>query len=191
MNKNVSINTITILSLVGLSVLTLLVYYPGLHGPFLLDDYINLQDIGKNGGLDSFENWWQFVTSGESGPLGRPLSLASFTLNTLEWPAAPFPFKATNLVLHIINGFLVFFLTTKILYLLGYTDSRKKILLSVAVTAYWLIMPVQTTSVLYVVQRMTILSATFTLMGLFFYTRMLQTTQLDGFVPYSTPQSYS
>ena len=42
--------------------------------------------------------------------LGRPVSLMSFTLDGQNWPTDPYPFRITNLLLHLANGLLIFLL---------------------------------------------------------------------------------
>ena len=69
--------------------ITILCYWPSLGGPFVFDDIPNLEIMGDRGGLTSFENYAEFIMSAQSGPLGRPLSLASFTLDLDNFPKPP------------------------------------------------------------------------------------------------------
>lgn len=160
-------------------VLAFIVYQPGLSGPFLLDDYINLEALGRNGGIHSLGNWWQFITSGEAGPLGRPLALVSFTLNAQDWPSDPLAFKVSNLLLHLLNGVLVSLLSFMCTEQLGYTSGRQ-VMLALGIGAFWLVTPIQVTSALYVVQGMTILSTTFTLIGLILYLQSISKLENDS-----------
>ena len=66
-------------SLIGVLVLSYFLLSPGLHGGFLLDDYYNLGGLAN---IDSVgdDGIWQFIFSGISSYLGRPLSLASFAI---------------------------------------------------------------------------------------------------------------
>src|SRR5580765_379939 len=84
--------------------LCLCVYWPGLSGGFLFDDDPNLSPLGSYGGVRDWETFKSFVTTGFAGPLGRPIALASFVLDATTWPAAPYPFKLTNLWIHLLTG---------------------------------------------------------------------------------------
>jgi len=151
-------------------------YWPGLTGPFLFDDRWNLAPLGTGGGIASFGDWLRFVFGGGAGPLGRPVSLASFTLNAQDWPADPWPFKLTNLLIHISNALLLYVLTRKLLQLSRFSYASA---LSGAVALLWALHPLHTSTVLYVVQRMTQLSLLFTLLGLilFVHGRILATSR--------------
>lgn len=54
--------------------LTVLIYQPGLSGPFLFDDFPNLEKIGALGPIESWELFKAYLSSGFSGPTGRPIS---------------------------------------------------------------------------------------------------------------------
>jgi hypothetical protein len=156
-----------------------LVYQRGLSGPFLFDDGPN---IVRNGQLaiqdftpDSLK---RAAFSGSSGPLKRPISMMSFAVNLYTTGLDPYYFKLTNLCIHLFNGLGIFVLTS---LLLNFYRQRFQPELSaahaqwisVAVAAAWLVHPLNLTSVLYAVQRMTSLSALFSIWGLalFFWGR--------------------
>ena len=149
--------------------LTVACYWPSLGGPFLFDDIPNLEIIGDRGGLNSVENYAEFIMSGQSGPLGRPLSLASFTLDGQNWPSDPRPFRITNLVLHLINGLLVFLLS-RLIFASSFTRETAEKLALVCMTL-WLLHPLLVSTTAYIIQRMTQLSSLFTLLGLLSYLR--------------------
>jgi len=83
-----------------------------------------------------------------------------------SWPE-PRDFKFVNLLIHLINGFLLALCCV----LIGRQWRLPTIpLIATAVISFiWLAHPIQVSTVLYVVQRMTLLSATFTLLALLFY----------------------
>ena len=157
-----------------------LVYLPGISGPYIFDDFTNLlyNSYIKIHTLN-FDELYNAAFSLESGPLQRPISMLSFALNhyfagSMKDPA---PFKWTNLGIHVVNGWLLFWMM-RIVY--GRLAQLKQIQvlrknsslitpLAFATAALWVIHPIQITSVLYVVQRMTELSALFTLLGLIAY----------------------
>lgn len=168
--------------LLAMLLLCAAVYLPGLAGPWLFDDYTNIinNSFVHVSSLDgsSLQN---AAFSVESGPLRRPISLASFALNYYFTGGLnnSLPFKITNLVIHLLNSLLVFWLASLIfrhtrapvkLPAIGEQQARSAVYVLAACTALiWSIHPLQLTSVLYVVQRMTELAATFTVLGMICY----------------------
>lgn len=157
-----------ILALFLLFIFCIIIYAPGLNGNFLFDDWANLPAIGHYGPVNNLETFILYITSGISGPTGRPVSLLSFLIDTNNWPADPWDFKRTNLIIHLINGLLVYFLNKKTLLFLNYNQNLS-FKIALFATAIWLIHPFLVSTVLYPVQRMTLLSATFTMSGLLTY----------------------
>lgn len=157
--------------------LAFLAYFPGTSGYFTFDDTINIVDNPgiKIHSLD-FQTLKQVALSGDAGMLGRPLSVLSFALNYYFDGLNPFDFKLTNIVIHLLNGICVYVLTLLILEtcrrrdMVGVSQTYAR-WISLAVAAAWLLHPLNLTGVLYVVQRMTSLSALFTLLGLISYLR--------------------
>jgi len=147
--------------------LTVVCYWPSLSGPFLFDDIPNLELIGERGGLTSVDNYLEFILSAQSGPLGRPLSLASFTLNGQAWPTDPRPFRVMNLTIHLLNGLLVFLLARLIFSTLYKRELAEN--LALFCLTLWLLHPLLVSTTAYIIQRMTQLSSLFTLAGLLSY----------------------
>lgn len=141
-------------------------YWQGLKGPFLLDDFQTLQPAQMD--TFSFEKLLEICTTNTSGPLGRPLSLLTFALNDLAFGHAPFSFKLINLALHLLTAFVMGLFVYLLLGFLKNSVSRK-LSFSFCIAFLWLIHPLQISTVLYVVQRMTILSQLFVLTALIFY----------------------
>ena len=146
-------------SLAGTLLLTLWAFWPGLTGPFLFDDFPNLSPLGLFGGVHDTTSALRFIFGGNAGPLGRPISLASFLIDDHTWPTDPWPFKYTNLLLHALSGvFLFCFLRQIRLPHFGETARNG---VALATTGWWLLHPIQAAPIFLVVQRMTILSAMF------------------------------
>jgi len=101
--------------LAALLAVTWWVYHAGLSGDFLFDDFGNLPAIGATGPVDNWATFWRYITSGTADITGRPLTLLTFLIDARNWPASPYPFKVTNLILHLINGMLL----TWVLWKLG------------------------------------------------------------------------
>ena len=158
-----------------------LAYRPGLHGPFIFDDGLNIVSNQHLRLHDlSPESLTEAAFSIPNGLFRRPLSMLSFAFNfyvdrdtIAPFPSA-FPFKITNLAIHLLNGIAIFILTRLLVAL--YRERRQPALpstypewLALAVSAAWLLHPLNLTGVLYVVQRMASLAALFTFIGLIFY----------------------
>jgi protein O-mannosyl-transferase len=147
--------------------LTWIAYRPGLTGPFLFDDYANLPTLGEGGPVNNAASFARYITSGAADPTGRPVALATFLFDAHDWPADPYPFKRTNLIVHLLNGTLLFLLLRRLgQYLEHENGSVRTDLAALIATACWLLHPLFVSTTLYVVQREAMLSATFTLLGL-------------------------
>jgi hypothetical protein len=140
-------------------------YFPGLSGPFVFDDLDSIEALGKLGGVRDWDTFRAFVFGGSAGPTGRPLALLSFLIDGQNWPTDAWPFKRTNLIIHLINGALLGVFISQVLRLLDFkqTDVRWIAWLS---TAAWLLHPFLVSTTLYVVQRMAQLSTMFIFAGL-------------------------
>jgi hypothetical protein len=172
-------------ALVGVLFLTALIYWPGLAGSFLFDDYPNLEKLGTRGPIESFELLRQYVTSGFSGPTGRPLSLLSFLIDANNWPTDPWPFKRTNVVIHLIVGVVLFATTHKLFVSIG-RSARDASWIALLATSLWLVNPFLVSTTLYAVQRMTQLAALFALGGIWFYLRGRELLAIDPRRGYAT-----
>ena len=139
-------------------------YIPGLDGPMLLDDFVNLRPLERLE-LDS-DFSADIIAGNRSGLTGRPISMASFTLERLYFDHGPYGQKVVGLVLHLVNATLVFLLSLRLFVLASLPRPQWPALI---VASLWLSMPLLLSTTLYVVQRMTILSTLFTLLALLSY----------------------
>ena len=155
--------------------LTLAAYKPGLSGDYMFDD---MQNLLVNARLNietlDFDSLQSASLSAGSGIFRRPVSMLSFALNRYYTGIDPFYHKVVNLLIHLLTGTALLLLTRKILQV---NRQQNAPAFSPAVDAWlpvlacgvWLLHPLNLTSVLYIVQRMTSLSALFTVCGLYFY----------------------
>lgn len=157
--------------LAGLPILlmvALAAYWPGLRGGFLFDDFINLPPLGQTGPVDNWAAFWRYITSGNADLFGRPLSLLSFLLDAHNWPADPGPFKRTSLIIHLLNGVLLYALLAKLGQVLhaDHVDLTRRHAAALMGSALWLLHPLLVSTTLYIVQREAMLPATCVLAGL-------------------------
>ncbi len=149
----------------SLATLAWFVYRPGLSGGYLFDDTVNLDALGAMGPIHDWSSFLRYISSGVADPTGRPLTLLSFLLDANNWPASPYSFKRTNVLLHIANGLLLW----KLLLLMGRRlaiSERESSRAALIATACWLLHPLLVSTTLYVVQREAMLPLTFVLLGL-------------------------
>lgn len=111
------------------------------------------------------------ATAVPQGPLGRPLAFITFALNHYFTGINPYYFKLTNLVIHLVVAWLLFLLAIRLLSNQPGTPllSRRQAWVALFAFAIWALHPLNLTSVLYVVQRMTSLASLFTVAGLLGY----------------------
>lgn len=110
-------------SLIVLLALAWRAYHPGLSGAFLFDDLGSLPKLGDTGPVDHWATFWRYITSGSADPTGRPLALLSFLIDAHDWPANPYPFKLTNVILHLLNGALLAWVLWKLGRVLPASDT--------------------------------------------------------------------
>jgi hypothetical protein len=130
-------------------------FAPGLQGPFVLDDHVNLAPVWR--WLMGQQDFWSTAFDNRSGPGGRPLAYLSFMANASVGADATFGYKAVNLFLHLANTALVAMLVQRLLALAGKRAWPPHA--AVAIAALWAVHPMQASTVLYVVQRMALLGA--------------------------------
>ncbi|WP_440998174.1 hypothetical protein [Arhodomonas sp. SL1] len=152
-----------------LGLLVLLAYRPGLQGPFLFDDFASLSTLGATGEIDTLAELRRYLASGTAGPTGRPFALLSFLIDDYSWPSNPYSFKRTNLLLHLLNGVFLFSIVRLLLHSQSPTHTTRPVLIPGFVTCFWLFHPLLVSTVLYPVQRMTILATLFVLVGILIY----------------------
>ncbi|SDK54670.1 hypothetical protein SAMN05216189_10426 [Pseudomonas delhiensis] len=153
-------------------------YSPGLWGDFEFDD---LGNIVENQALYvsslSIEQLRSAAFSGDAGPTGRPVTLLTFALNIFFFGIQPFYFKLVNLLIHLANVALVAVFSSLLLRRVYKLNPSISLFAGLAVAAMWGAHPLNLTSVLYIVQRMTSLSALFGFVALGLYAWLRQDTQ--------------
>lgn len=156
---------LVLVSLLACLLLTAFVYRTGFDGGFMLDDYPNVvQAYIANPDRDAI---FYTVTHNGSGLLGRSVSMLSFVLSGLQYGLDAWGYKYHNLLLHLLIGVLLFrLLLTLLPQLLPGASAQRQLLVAALVTALWLLHPLQVSTVLYVVQRMTQLAALFIVLAL-------------------------
>ncbi|KKP26500.1 MAG: Tetratricopeptide TPR_2 repeat protein [candidate division TM6 bacterium GW2011_GWE2_31_21] len=129
-----------------LSILTTIFYWPSLKYPFQFDD---IAHITKNFSIRQYTSW-------SIASLFHPRWFADW-LNKINYKMGefnPFPFRCTNLMIHILSGIALFTVIYLLLSRLKKNEFLQKNSLIIAsiTTALFLLHPVQTQLVSYVIQ---------------------------------------
>jgi tetratricopeptide (TPR) repeat protein len=146
-------------------------YSPSIRGPFLFDD---LSEIVDNPAIRTLLPPWRPMFEGGELP-HRPIPYFSFALNYQAGrlaaaafgssPLDPLPFHAVNLLVHLVNGWLLYWIIGTLLAgrlnaSAGFSSPR---LIAAVAAAVWLVHPLQSQAVSYVYQRIELLAAFSTL----------------------------
>ena len=156
---------------IAVIVLTVFIYLPALDGDFYHDDRpnilenasIQLDSLNKDSLIDA-------AFSSSAGKLKRPVSMTSFALNYYFFGTEPYSFKVVNLIIHILVGCALFILIYFLKQIASPDQSKNKsIIFALIVSSIWLLHPLHVSTVAYIVQRMAMLSALFSILGLLLY----------------------
>jgi len=171
MTMRINRSTVLLLAFVAtVLILTILVYVPGLPGPLLLDDLPQLESLIAQSAHDPDLLFRNYIIS-SSGPLGRPVAMATFIGNAITHGPDIWWWKFTNVMLHLASGLLVCGLTAMLLQVSSKRFAADPWIVGIIIAGFWLLHPLQVSTVLYTVQRMTELSTLFVLAGLVCYVR--------------------
>jgi len=132
-----------------------LVYANALRGPFIYDDSKSIVD---NEHIRTLSLPDALFAARENPTAGRPLVNLSFAINYAIGGLDPVGYRAVNLALHAICGFLIFALVSRTL---ASTD------LGFAVALLWIVHPLNSEVVDYVTERSESLMALFFLLTLY------------------------
>lgn len=147
-----------------------LIYTAFLHSDFQLDDIPNFNSLNT---VQDFNGAIRYILDGPAGT--RWISYASYLLHIDAWKAGnAFPFKLVNLLIHGLNTGLLFFCIRYVFQqrsfgILPVWQSA----IALLIAALWFAHPVHVNTVLYSVQRMTLIAGTFTFIGILFHFRFL------------------
>jgi len=136
----------------------------GVGAGYLFDDVISVAPLTQL--RENPEYLWSFVFNDNSGPLGRPLSVLTFAAEQIFFSATPDVSRWISISLHGCNFVLIFLLCASILRA---CETRSYVKWGLLVAVLWALSPQKVSSVLYIVQRMTLLSGFFVIVALLAY----------------------
>jgi tetratricopeptide (TPR) repeat protein len=162
---------------IGLIVLiSAVVYYNSLHAPFIFDD---IPKIIENPDIKQLENvktkliypydkeYYNFKRNDPS----RPLTYLTFTLNYHFGKLNTFGYHLFNILMHIFNAVLIFFLTRKIILYIYKKDSH---FFSLFVALFFAVHPINTEVAAYVYHRSDSLLTFFYILSLLFFIKTIE-----------------
>lgn len=156
---------------IGLIVLiSTVIYYNSLNVPFILDD---IPKIVENSDIKKLSNiktkliypYSKNQTFTRNDP-SRPLTYLTFMLNYHFGKLNTFGYHLINILMHIFNAILIFFLTKKIIFYIYKKDNN---LFPLFVALFFAVHPVNTGAVTYIFKRSDILATFFYISSLLFF----------------------
>ena len=154
------------LTICAAMLVTVMLYIPGLGGPFVLDDMPNLMPL--QAWHEGQATARELILGNSSGILGRPLSMATLWFSAATGGMHPFPFKLGNLLIHLLCGLVGWQLLKRLLQEDPQLAPRASLVAAI-LAGLWLLHPINVSTVLYAVQRMAQLSALLVLAALWTY----------------------
>jgi len=160
-----------------LVIAALAAYANSFHGPFVFDD---LESIPGNPTLHTLAQAWRPPTDqGGVSVAGRPILNVSLALNHAVSGENVWSYHAVNLVIHILAGLTLFGLLRRTFArpILADRFGEAAGPLAFAISLLWLLHPLQTEAVTYIIQRAESLMGLFFLLTLYGFVRALDSAQ--------------
>lgn len=157
-----------------LSLITFLAYVASLNYPFQFDDIANISRKFAIRFDNPFSRWW-----GSSRWVGEWLNTINYKIGGFE----PFYYRLFNVIVHIMTGLIIFYLVLSLCSLIKKQQFfyENRLYLAFSTAALFLLHPVQTQTVSYVIQaRLEGLAAFFILLTIFLFVRASMAKNFDA-----------
>lgn len=161
-SKFTKIKLTSIICIISLAVLG---YYNSLANDFVYDDKSfvvennHIKDLNANKLISYFTSP---ATSASdirvTTDMYRPLTVLSYSIDYIFWKLNPFGYHLTSMILHILNGILVYLILSMII---------KNNIIALFASLFFIIHPVQTEAVVWVSGRRDVLFTFFFLLAFF------------------------
>lgn len=150
--------------LLVIAVVTFIAYSNSFSVPFHFDDEQQIVYNESQHSIQKYENFhsWMHVNR-------RPVSSFTLAANYVIGGENVLGYHLVNFLIHLLTGVFLFFLLR--ILLSNVENDLKRKYLPLVISLFFLVQPVQTQAVTYIVQRMTSLSGLFVVMAVFFYTK--------------------
>jgi len=152
-----------LLCVLGIALVAVLIYHNSLEFPPVFDD----ENIFDNPDLKDMTNLPRVLST---WPTPRPVLAFSFALNYYWGGMEPFGYHVVNILLHIANGILLFFvLVFTVRSAKPGNDSSAEIFIALAAALIFISHPIQTESITYIWGRSAVLCSLFCLLALLLF----------------------
>jgi len=157
------------LLLLLLPLLIIITYSHTLHSPFVFDDIANISSNPAARASDlNFENMRKAAV--DSPISTRPVSYITFAVNYFFHKHEVYGYRLVNLVIHVLNGVLLYLFLMNTFKLPILQDRIKQpFWVAYCAALVWVIHPLQVQSVTYIVQRMNSLATLFYMLAFLCY----------------------
>lgn len=170
--KRINITGLT--HIIVICVLGVIAYHNTLGVPFTLDDFSNIVECKQIRNLNDFLNL-KLLTHGDYGFRSRFIGYFTFALNYWFSGLNVRSYHVVNILIHIINAFLMYrmiLLITITPFFADFAEHKSIRTLAFLASAFFVVHPVQTQSVTYLVQRFEALATTFYLVSIIFFIKL-------------------
>ena len=160
--KNIKSSSSDWRSLVAVGIIIvagLLAYHNSFSGPFIFDD---IESIPENPTIQHIGDAVSPLNDGQAVQR-RPVVNLSLAINYSLGGLEPSGYHVFNLIVHILTGLLLFGIVRRTLRVLGKSSTP----LSLAIALIWVVHPLTTDAVTYVIQRTELLAGLFYLLCLY------------------------
>lgn len=159
-----------------LLVLIITIYSNTLDASWHLDDYQNIQTnaILHIDDLKPATLWNTFFSHPTTrGKFYRPVPCLSFALNWYFGGSNVFGYHLVNIAIHFVTGFFLFLTILHLFHSPNLKDryTGKANFIALLAAVLWVVNPMQTQAITYIVQRMASMAAMFYIMGIYFFIR--------------------
>ena len=165
-----------LIAVLAIALLCIIIYSNTLNSPFVFDDGPNIEENSFIR-ITNFDFQRLYNAGFKSPSKKRPAANISFALNYYLGKYDVSGYHIVNIIIHLINGILVYFLSLIIFKQVHDVQNQKSSkfnsasipLMSLFVALIFVSHPIQTQSVTYIVQRMNSMAAMFYLLSLLLY----------------------
>jgi len=169
-SRNLPPHLVAVLLLFFLVAVAFIIYAPSIKGPFVFDDKPNILESSAIRLTDfSFAGLKKAVSGGRLST--RPVANITFALNYLIHGYNVYGYHIFNILVHAINGILLFFLFRLTLKLTSLNRDIASTAVPFVAALIWFVHPLQSQSVAYIVQRMNSMAAMFYILAVLCYAR--------------------
>jgi hypothetical protein len=157
-----------------MAVIVFILYAKTLTGAFIFDDRNNIRD-NPHIRLTQITLPGIYSAAHDSPTPNRPLANISFTLNYYFHDYNVVGYHAVNIIIHIFNGMLLYlFVKATLATPVIQSNAQKYGWVPYVTAVIWLVHPIQTQSVSYIVQRMNSMATMFYVLSMLLYASIEQ-----------------